>query len=585
MNRWLGCLGWSLAVASGLFVIAVAVQRSFAVVEDSQRPYGWLALALLGGAALASVVWSLITREDLRASAAHLDRAAGLKERISSGLYCQSLADEFARAVVADAERVSRGLSIRHHLPVRVPDSAAWAGGSVVLAALFFLLFPTLDLAGKQADRIERKDRRDRIERTQAAIRPLIQPDVSKLKEQHPELGKELEELEALKDARLETPADLRHEMMKKIEKIGEKLEQQSQQNNLEKINDFKQMMRRLSNEPKTDTPVSDLSKALAKGDLNAAQEAIQQIRQRLAQEAKTPEEKQKAEQTKEELKNLSDKLNQMAADQKKLNEQMSKAGLSREEARKALENLQKGDLQAVRKQLEEKGLSSRQAEQLANQMKKQCDAGSMASKLGQNLAKAAAGMKSDAGSALSDSEMQGLSDAAQQLSDLEQTEQQLNDLKSSLSSLNSMKNKVGQGCAQCNGSGKDAGGKPCSACGGSGLGQQGQAGDPNNMGGGMGNLGRGDGGLRPMEETQFGTVNRKAQVHTDRGAIISTQFINGEQIKGEVSKEFYDATLAPRMEAAENVEQEKTPRPYRKSITEYFDRTRVDRPATAPAK
>lgn len=588
LNRWLSVLGWSLAGGAGIFVLAVGIQRVFALVEEVGRFYGWLALGLLVAAGAVSMIWAMVTRDDLKSSAARLDKAAGLKERISSGLYCAGSDDPFARAVVADAERVSRGLSIRHHLPVRVPDSAAWAGGSVLLAGLFFLVFPTLDLAGKQEDRVNQREKEARVKRAEIAIRPLIQPDIKKLREDHPELDKDLQELEALKDAKLDTPGELRQELMKKIEKIGDKLEDQAREGDKESIKDFKQMMRKLSADAKSDSPVNDLSQALAKGDLEAAQEALAKVQQQLTQAAKTPEEKQKADQMKADLKNLSDKLNEIAADQKKLNEQMAKAGLSKEDIQKAMENLKKGDTEALQKQLEQKGMTKQQAQQAAQQMKKQCDAGSMASKLAGNMAKASSAAGQN-GQPMDASDMQGLTDAAQQLSDMEQAEQELNQLQSSMAQVNAMKNKVGQSCSSCNGSGTQPNGQPCASCNGSGMGQQGQT-SSGGQGGGMGNLGQGQGGIAPLEATDFNTVNRQAQVHTERGAIISTKFIDGEQIKGDVSKDFIEATLGHRQEAAENISQEKTPRPYRKSVMEYFDRTQVGRasppkPEAAPAK
>lgn len=575
LNRWLAALGWSLAGAAGLFILAVCVERGLALLEETGRFYGWLSLTLATAALLASAAWALITRESLYAAAARLDQAAGLKERISSGLYCATSEDPFARAVVADAERVSRALPVNHHLPVRVPNSAPWAGGTLFLALMFFWLFPTLDLAGKQEQRFEEVQREERVARAKAAIKPLVAPELAKLREENPELKNDLDELEALKDAKLETPAELRRELMKKVEQIGQKLEQQSESAEMAKINEFKKMMNRLASEPKGNTPVSDLSKALAKGDLKSAQEAIAAIQQQLQKEAKTPEEKQKAEELKKELQKLSDKLGQIAQDDKMMRNQLAQAGLNDQEIKQAMEKLAQKDIEGLKKQLAEKGLSKEQVEKLAQQMKKKCDGAGAASKMAQALGKAAAaGQAGGQMSEMSSEAMQGLTDAAQQLSEMEALEQELNSLKSSLAQVNALKDKIGNSCSSCNGTGMKAG-QPCGACQGSGMGKSPGS---NRPGPGMGALGQGQGGIAAVEETKFNTVQRKAQVNTQAGSIISKQeFEDGEQFKGEVSKEFVEAAISAQREVADDIANEKIPRPYQRSVSEYFKRSAED--------
>lgn len=572
INRWLSALGWSVAGAAGLFIVAVCIERSLALLQDGGRFYGWLGLGLLAGALISSAVWAWLTRENLILAASRLDEAAGLKERISTGLFCVSSKDPFARAVVSDAEQISRGLPVKHHLPVRVPDSAPWAGATTVAAMLFFWLFPVLDLTGKQEQQQQAAQRQDRVERATAVLKPLVAPSLKKLREANPELKKELDDLEMLKDAKLETPADLRQEMMKKVEQIGQKLEQKAQNAELAKVEEFKKMMNRLANEQKSDTPVGELSKSLAKGDFTSAQEALKKIQEQLSKEAKTPEEKQKAEQMKQELQKLSEKLDQIAREDRKMREQLAKSGLNDEEIKQAMEKLAQKDLEGLKKQLEEKGLSKEQAEQLAQQMKKKCDAAGLASKLAQGLSKTAGNSGQMPGDG--QESLEGLVEAGEQLSELEAMEQELNQLKASMGQVNAMKNKIGKACSQCNGTGM-CNGKACSSCQGSGMGSglgsgQGQ--------GGPGRLGQGEGGIAEVEETSFSTVQRKAKVNTQAGSIISRQeFEDGEQFKGEVSKEFTEAVISAQREVADNIANEKIPRPYQRSVSEYFKRTQED--------
>lgn len=574
LNRWLTALGWSLAGAGGVFILAVCVERSLTLLEDGRPFYGWLSLGLIGAAVMGSALWAWLTRETLHTAAARLDEAAGLKERISSGLFCLPSRDPFACAVVADAERISRGLPLHHHLPVRVPVSAPWAGGVTLAALLFFWLFPTLDLIGKQEQQQEARNRQERIERTVALLKPLVAPELKKLQESNPELKKDLEDLEMLKDARLETPADLRQEMMKKVEKLGQKLEQKAESGEAAQIEEFKKMMNRLATAPKSETPVGELSKALARSDFNSAQEAIKNLQEQLSKEAKTPEEKEKAEQMRQELQQLAEKLNQIAEDDKKLRDQLARTGMNDEEIRQAMEKLAQKDLEGLKQQLQAKGLSKEQAEQLAQQLKKKCDAAGMACKLALALSKTGGNQGQAAGETGEQELLDGLTDAAEQLSELEALEQDLNQLSASLSQLNALKNKIGKPCTQCGGTGMLGDGM-CPGCQGSGMGH-GRGGD--GLGPGMGPLGQGEGGLAEYEQTRFNTVQRRARVNTQAGSVISRQeFEGGEQFKGEVSREFTEAVISAQREVADNIANERVPRPYQRSVSEYFKRSAED--------
>jgi hypothetical protein len=169
----------------------------------------------------------------------------------------------------------------------------------------------------------------------------------------------------------------------------------------------------------------------------------------------------------------------------------------------------------------------------------------------------------------------------------MESLEQQLNELQSSMSQVNSMKDKLGQGCQQCNGTGmKD--GKPCPGCNGTGM-QDGGMGNSQaeGMPGGGFNTDpvTGQGGFRPREETKFGTVKKQAKVQTGSGSVISKQEFEDGQVKGEVSKEFTEAAISAEREAAENVANERIPRPYQRGISKYFDHLHEDTSKPTPAE
>src|ERR1041384_4442502 len=83
-NRWLGGLGWLLVMAIALWTIGLIVMR----ILGASWPLLNLSYVAVGAAVLGSIVWLTITRESRSVAAVTVDEAAGLRERVSSSLYC-----------------------------------------------------------------------------------------------------------------------------------------------------------------------------------------------------------------------------------------------------------------------------------------------------------------------------------------------------------------------------------------------------------------------------------------------------------------------------------------------------------------
>jgi len=278
-NRWLSALGWTLTGAAVLFVLMVVAQRSWVPVEEAPIYFLIAAASLAAAALFAAVIWLVATRETREAAAVRLDGAAGLKERLSSGLYCTSLSDPFAQAVVADAQRASQGLQPKRHLPVRLPRSANYASGSLLVALLALWLFPTLDLAGHQSQKKQQRQREDAVARSEVYVKKILQDTISDIRRKNPALKDELDGLGPLQTAQLESPLDVRRQAFKKVEKISEQLDKKRTSSELAKVAEFKKMMRQLAAQAKSRSPVGQLSQALAKGDFKSAQAAVAAIK------------------------------------------------------------------------------------------------------------------------------------------------------------------------------------------------------------------------------------------------------------------------------------------------------------------
>jgi len=571
LNRWLSHLGWAVAGAAALCVPAVVVDRAWPVVAEAGLSWAWITLVLAGLALIASVVWTALTRENLAISAARLDVAAGLKERLSSALFCEGAADPFAQAVVADARRVGGHVSVRQHLPVRVPPSANYAGGTLLIALLVFWLCPTIDLAGKQAERDNQRQQQEMVKRAEAQVKPVLEQVYKKLAEQNPAIKKELENLEPIKADGLTTPTDVRNQAIKQINNVRQQLENKANDKDLTKVGEFKKMLRQLTMEQTSNSPVAALAQALANGDFKAAQAAIAALKQELAKQPRTPEEQQRAEALKQQLEQLSNRINQIAQADNKVLDSLAEAKLTKDELKKALENISKQDLEALRKQLAEKGLSKEQIDKLVRNVEKRCSACALASRLGSNLAKG--GQGSGNVGQLSESAAQGLTAAGQQLSEMESLEQQLGQLASASADMDALKNQIGQACSACQGTGM-RNGQACSLCQGTGM-CPGEGG----RGPGMGRQGQGEGGVAPKQETDVKTVQKHSPVNTLAGSIIDQRFVNGEQYAGEVSDEFVNAVISAQRDITDATPLKPLPRVYQRARADYFRHAADDLP------
>jgi hypothetical protein len=572
LNRWLSKLGWCLTGAAAAFAAFVIFERLVLVLEEEGSVLWRVAVGLAGAGVLASWIWTFVTRDSLAIAAARLDEAAHLKERLSTALYFADSADPFARAAVADAHHISRLVTPRAYLPVKFPGSAPYAGISFVVALLFCWLFPVVDLSGKQQARQEEQIKQEQIQRVQAQVKPLVDK-LKDIEKKHPELKKQAQEADPLDLATLDAPADLKKNALKQINAAASKLEEKKSEADLAKVDDFKQMLRRLAAQPAPTSNVSMLSKALAKGDFKSAQEALSTLRQELGKEPQTPEDKAKADQLRVDLKKLADQVGKIAESDNKLKDQMRQMNLNEEDMKNLMENLSEGKMDEVAKKLAEKGLSPEQINKLMKQAATSAEAKKAASKLAQNLAKAAQkkagekGQQPQQGQPKQEGQQgkegdqgegdEGFSQAGEQLSEMESLQQELSDLSASLSDLESMKEGMGDGE-------------------GSGFGEEG---DADRKGKGMGQLGQGEGGVAPEQETAFSLRPERTRVHTSSGAIIDQRFVEGEQYKGEVKDEFVEAALGARENLTDVTRKKTQPRHIKLRQAKYFTQVEADLP------
>ena len=541
VNRWLGLLCLAVTVAAGAFAATALLDRLY----GWGWPLGTVALCLASAALVISIIWSVVTRVDVTKAAAVLDREAGLRERLSSGLYCQNANDPFERAVLADAEQASANLAVGRHIRLTRPHQLGGASMSVVIAAAMLLL-PSGMLVDAEVDP---DGNAVQVERAAVVVHKRTE-QIKRRAQTNTALRKLAEDLDKLPEGEFDKPADVRHDALKKLDGMRDILKQQRGSEKFEQAKELKKMLRSLKPSDRPDTPANRLAEALAGGDFKAAREQAEALRKQLA--ALDPADAQKLQLLQKQLEQLAKKLEALANDDKTL-EQLQQLGLKKEEIERMLKNVTAEDIRKLKERLEKQGLSQEAIRKLTESLQKRLGANQMAQRLaealGQAAQAAAAGSPSDAAS--------GMAAAGGQLSELEMLELEMDEIDSMMAELQSAKNDLGNPCSSCNGTGSLGGGQ-CGRCNGQGT-------------CGMGKLGSGRGGVATEEETPASFVKRREKVHAGSGAMIGSVLVDGEQVRGDVTSDIGEVLAAGEREATDAIARARIPRRYHQAVKGYF--------------
>lgn len=436
INRWFHVAATSLAVSFAVFAVLILIQRLF----ELALPVWTIGAGLLGVATIVSFVWAHATRPTADFAAAEIDRAAGLSERLSSGLYCRSSDDPFARAVVQDADRIARSIRVQEHIRFTAPRSLSWTLGSIVLASLAFLVTPGLlkssEAVAKDQGSVAQQQAHIAVKKQLKILEQFadITPEVE-------DFSKDLEKLQQDAGGKLHRAEDIRHEAIKKIDRLEDMLKEKRDSKMYRAVPELKKMLRGLKIPEPSDPTVSKITQSLAKGDFKTAKEEIEKLQEQLAT-LKSQEDKEFAKKMAEQLAQLAKKLEEIAKDDK-LVQKLEQAGIKKEDAQRMLEKLSKKDLDQLQKQLEKNGMSQKQIQNIKKQIQQKQQARSMAQKMAQGMKKASKGARDGK----SGQSMAGLKMAGEQLSDLEKLEQEMSELESTMAGLQNAKNNIDKPC------------------------------------------------------------------------------------------------------------------------------------------
>lgn len=569
LNRWLSQLGWWLVGAAAAWTLFWISCRLFAW----NPPARMIALGGLGLVVLGSCISLWLTRDSDRTAAAALDRAAGLKERVSTGLCVAHQQDDpFAQAVVADADRVIAGISARKLIPLRWSGSLSLSALLLIVAALSLLL-PEFDILNRGRSRAEADQKRvemDRVRSTLAKPAAAIQ----RIAEANPdaELDKDAK---ALQDAfkREADPDVLRRETAKKLDRMEDALKSKMDAERFQALSETKNKLKQIGQPSDPKSELGRLMENIAAGEFDKAQDSLKKTREQLAKRAhEAGADKPQIEKMTKQLDELARKLEQTAQD-KQTERDLENAGLSEAEIKRTLDALAKKDVKQLEKaaqelaqRLKDKGFSKEDIQKMLDKMKQRQQANQQCQKMGEKMGQAARKLEQGDTQAAQEE----LGQAEEMLSEMEQMEQSLNDLEGQMAELQDARDQMNQEyeppdsrCPKCNGTGFRKDGAPCPHCDGKG---QCRGANP------------GSGPRERDDNVQVDFQNQKVKgKDTGKGVIIGQQFVKGKQLKNQSRAELYDAARAAEIDAADALEKDRIPRVYRRGVKRYFDRLGED--------
>lgn len=491
-------------------------------------PQAWLAIGA-GLGLLGAIGWTFWSRRGVVDAAIEIDRRFGLKERVSSALALddKELESPAGQALIIDAERRISQIEVSDQFRVRLDR---WFLLPVVPAAIAIAVAmfvppwaPKPAAASVAAVQLKKQ----------------LQNSAKELQKKNAELKREAEKLK-LKDAqelltKIEqtTQRDLtksdveKKQALVKLNDLSKQLDERRQK--LANSESFKQQLNGLKDLNRG--PADKLAEALKQGDVKQALEELKKLQQQVADGKLSPESR---EQLANQLSQMQDKLNQMAAAQQQAMEQLEK--------------------QIAEKRAAGKENEAAELEEKLAQMKKNAPQNQQMQKLAQQLAECSQCMKDgdSKGAGEKMAEMQaGLEQLGEEMAESELLTQAMDEIQASKDSMN-CKSCQGMGCAQCQSV------------------RMGQSAKP---GGSKAGWGHGYGPRPDDIETRSYDSTVKQKVGRGPGEVVD--FVEGPNLKGGVQQEITAQVHDAKQQDANPLTGQRLPKSTQEHAKEYFDALR----------
>ena len=518
LQRFVGALGWCLAVALGLALVMILVGKFWPLGVD---PWIWGVVAV-GLGLLAAAVWSVIRGRGAMDAAVELDRRFGLKERVSSSLALSpdERDSDFGQALVADASsRLSR-IEVGEHFRI-APGRQLFLPVVPAIAAVVIALVVNPATMQEPAKASTAEATKKQVKTSSESLRKRLAEQRKQAEQQGLKDAKDL--LLALQrgadELAAKTPND-RKQALAKLNDLSRQIEKRREAlGGAQKVQDRFRQLNDISR-----GPADRFAKAVARGDFQNALEELKKLQDNIAKGKLTEQERQA----------LAQQMDQMKQNLQKL----------ADAHRQAQENLERQIRQA--EQMGQKQQADQLREQLAQLREKQPQMEQlqdMANKLGQCAQCMKDGQLEKADQAFQELQ-QGMADLQEQLRELQMLDDANDELKLAKDQM-LCPNCQGMGCEMCRG-------KP-----------------------GMG-LGRGRGmGPRPEKKSDGQFYDAKTKQQIGKGAADVTGEVGGPNAKGNVRQQIQEQVQAAKQEETDPLSTQRMPRDYREHATEYFNRFR----------
>lgn len=567
-QSWLRWTGWAALIGLGLAAALLVADRGLSLPIP-----GWVFLALVGLAIVVPAVWAWWTLPSASQAAMRVDHRLGLKDRLASGLFAASLAqdDPLAQQVMRDADRAAADIRLSQAVPVRFTRVWGWvvpAAGVVALLALFMPADLNLLRRGHNSSQEQTHEAQAQAARAQIVqARSLIR----ELDTQTPELSEAdpaavLKELAQLTQRDLSDPQAQR-QAAAELSQVQDKLAQAKQ----EKEQAFRTLQNAMSQlDTAQQGPANRFADALRRGDFDAAQRELESLARKVEQSELSESDKellrQQLQQMSQQLEQLAQQAaQQQAQSQQQIQQSLQQAGLSQQQ----IQQLQQQGYppqavqQAVQQSLQQQGVNPQQAQQQAQRIAQQVQQQQQQSQNAGQCQSCASGLANSLGQMSQSLGQQGQNgsqqqqngssfsqnawQAQQQLSQIAQMQQQLQRMGMAQSQLqNAMQNLTSsspQQSPQPGTGGREAG----TAVSGNPLGQQRQL-------------------NTPYQTRVEGDIGRQ-----DQGRVIASWLEHGPTTAGEPTVEFNHAVTQAQDQAERAVTEDRVPRRYHGSIRDYF--------------
>lgn len=557
-RRFLTLLVLMLSAALVFAFGARIAQQAFGVGID------WVKLAWLAPSAalVLAAVGAMLRPVSRQHVARAVDEGGDLKESLSTALTVQGNTDGWAVNVMETATRAARGVRVSQAVPVRAPGywPTPLALG-LAFAAVWFLM-PKMDLFGREAKEEQKKADAAAVATAKEETKVAVKTAEKKLEDLAKKFGDE--NAEASKPEKIEkpqTPEEIRASAIKQLTSMKEQLEKMKLSEKAQKAGAMMDKMKDLRQLGKG--PLDEFAKDLAQGKMGEASQALAEMAKKMAAGEMKPED---AAQMKSQLENLQKQLEKLAADKKKLEDQLAKAGLDPKLANSP---------EALKQALEKKdGMSKEQKQAMENAAKAQESASQACQSMAQACQNMASSMSKDG--KMGQQGAQAMSDMQNQMSQMEMAKADMDSLEAAMSECDSAAKQMSEGMGQCNNPGEGE----CKGGNGSCNGQ----GDPNSnkpfangetdkeggFGRGGGGISQGGGGAGEKQDIEK-WKKTKARSALGEGPMIGTMLVQGEQIKGESRQQFTAMAAAAEQQATEAMNNNQVPREYQEVVKKYF--------------